>query len=105
MRDRDWLLLGVAGALAYLLYSKATQAVAAVIAWPAEIGNSIGGTLYEWLHPTDAGPDTYYTVLFPDGSKHAVHATDVDRYGAFNFDGSAYTLRVDNKMQRVAVLL
>lgn len=62
---------------------------------PAALGESIGGGLYDVFHPAEnIGPDTFYTVNFPDGSRHSVHATDVSKDGVFQYgtDQTIYQL-------------
>jgi hypothetical protein len=67
----------------------------------ASLGESIGSGLFSVFGQKPAGPSTYYTVSFPDGSKHAIGDTSVDPSGQFTYSGLRYQLGVVNG-QRVA---
>jgi hypothetical protein len=57
---------------------------------PAAVGSSIGLGLYDIFHPDeDEGPDTYYSVIFPDGIKHAVSARAISPDGVFQLSALA----------------
>ncbi len=96
-------LVGVAGYFIYQAIKGLPKLGSSIVAAPAEIGNSIGGSLYEWINPYPAGTDTFYTPTFPDGSRHAVHSTDVGSTGAFVYNNQNYILRTNANGQRFAV--
>ena len=96
-------LVGVAGYFIYQAIKGIPKVGNALLNAPAAIGNDIGSTLYEWINPYPAGYDTYYTVIFGDGSRHAIHSTDVAANGAFTYSGQNYILKTDSAGQRYAV--
>jgi hypothetical protein len=57
-----------------------------------KIGSSIGNTLHDWFGDDVPANDTYYSVLFPDGQRHAVNAASVTGAGYFLYGGSKYSL-------------
>lgn len=106
-KKSDIFIVGLIGIVGYILYKKFSGAVSqtanAILAAPGQIGTSIGGTLYEWINPYPPGYDTYYTVTFSDGSRHAIHSTDVANDGTFTYQGQNYTLKTDANGTRYAV--
>lgn len=85
------LLLGGGALLAYLLYSKATQAAAAVAAGTTAAYNGSVNTVSDFISslfgPSVTSPSMFYTVVFEDGTSHAVAANTVDASGNFNWTG------------------
>jgi hypothetical protein len=54
------------------------------------IGGWIGGKIADATE--DKQTDTFYTVVFPDGSRHAVAADTVSGAGVFSFSGVRYQI-------------
>jgi hypothetical protein len=101
-----WLLLGLGGVAAYFIYQtvKGAGTVASgVLNAPAQAGTSLSNALFDWLNPYPQN-DTYYTVTFPDGSRHAIHSTDVGADGSFTYGGSNYSLKTDVTGTRYAAM-
>jgi len=101
-----WGIVGLAGVGAYLLYQTykgAGNVASAVVGAPAAVGTSLSNTLFDWLNPYAAN-DTYYTVTFGDGSRHAIHSTDVSADGSFTYQGASYVLKMDSAGQRYATI-
>lgn len=79
------------------------------------VPQAIGETISSWFAPTlsgDAANMLDYSVLFPDGIRHAVPSNRVDKTGRFvnrnlsaNYAGDGYTYRIgfNQSNQRVAV--
>lgn len=57
-----------------------------------KIGSAIGGKLYDWFGSDPPATDTFYTVVFPDGKRHAVNAATVSGAGYFTYSGTRYKL-------------
>jgi hypothetical protein len=54
--------------------------------------------------PKSSGDSTFYTVTFPDGSRHSVPASTVDAQGDFTYNGQFFSLAIDpTSGYRVAV--
>lgn len=70
-----------------------------------QLGTFLGGTAYDWFNPS-GNPDTYYSVVFPDGQTHAVKSSDIDRDGYYyrNEDSTYYRIKVSGST-RVAVVV
>ena len=66
-------------------------------------GESLGETLFNWFGPATPAMDVYYTVTFPDGARHAIHAPDVDRNGYFTYGGVKYRMKDDIQGKHFAV--
>jgi hypothetical protein len=66
----------------------------------SKFGEWVGGV----FAPGSAGESSYYTVYFPDGTRHAVPASTVSKTGVFSYDDRRYVLgRQDGKnVARVA---
>jgi hypothetical protein len=56
-----------------------------VQAFTGDENQTLGGFIYDSFHPAPAGPDVYYTVTFPNGARHAIHAPDVNALGQFSY--------------------
>ncbi len=97
-RKEDLIVYGIVGVGLYILYKKLAPHIPDL----PQIGANVGGALYEWINPYP-GQDMYYTVTFPDGSRHTVHSTDVSNTGAFSYGGQNYLLKTNAAGQRVAV--
>jgi hypothetical protein len=68
------------------------------------LGSSIGETIFEWFNkPAGGSSDLYYTVLFPDGTRHAIASPDVSSDGYFNYQGVRYRMGTNGENTRVAV--
>ena len=75
---------------------------------PATIGSAIGTTLYDWTHDDeDALSDTYLFTIQGTTTRGAVNANEVGPTGIFvrRADGKTYTLKRDDKGNRIAVPL
>jgi hypothetical protein len=60
----------------------------------ASLGSWLGGKTYDivsWFSPGDQ-PDVYQSVIFPDGSRHAIKLSDVSKDGLVDVDGTLYRL-------------
>jgi hypothetical protein len=69
----------------------------------ADAGEGIGGGLFSIFGSTSSAPDaTYYTVYFPDGSRHAINASSVDSNFRFSYGGNVYSLGQDGSGNRIA---
>jgi hypothetical protein len=110
-RGTDYLFIALGLGALYLVY----QAVQGVKAAGAAItdaagnayhatsaaltttGESIGGAVFDFLHPPDAHGQVFYVVTFDDtGARHAVDAADVSVDGSFNWsDGVTRVLYND----------
>lgn len=55
-------------------------------------GSFIGGKLYDWFGSDPAASDTFYTVTFPDGKRHAINAAGVSGAGYFTYGGVRYQI-------------
>lgn len=58
------------------------------------VGESIGGAIFDTLNPSDVSSDLYYRVNFPGGAVHAVHASEIDASGYFTYSGTRYQLQI-----------
>lgn len=80
-----------------------------------EIGENVGGTVYDFFHPDELGTTTFYTVTFPDGARHSIGSKAVRGDGTFDFvadgkniafgqgDGKTYQLIVDQQGYKFAI--
>jgi glutamine cyclotransferase len=109
-RETEQLILYGALALgAYFLFRKFSSLATGASASLTSAGNSVGSAVYNFLNPspapiTAAAPQNippgsvttpgqvFYTVVFSDGSKHAVDAASVAADGTFTYNGTDYTL-------------
>lgn len=106
MKPRDIVIIGGLAAFAiWYLRKQASAAADAVISLPGNVGSAIGSTLYDWIHPGDGLGinDTYYTVTFPNGQRHAIPANTVGASGTFDYAGVNYLMKKDAAGQNVAV--
>lgn len=93
--------LGVGGYLLYKVLGKGAQAAStaynAARDWTAD-------TFYRWLGPNEAfGPDLFYNVGFPDGTRHAIPSTAVDANSfAFSRQGTNYRMFLGKDGKRYA---
>jgi hypothetical protein len=69
---------------------------------PQAVGETLSRWTYDILNGDDIGETTFYTVTFPDGTKHAIGATTVSKSGAFAYNGKTYTLYVDASGKKFA---
>lgn len=72
------------------------------------VPQSLGESISQWFEPDYSGGDNvFYTVLFPDNSKHAVGATTIDSKGYFTlpkiYGSMRFRLGVNQASQKVAV--
>lgn len=67
------------------------------------VGSSLGATLYNWFGPKVPATDVYYSVTFPDGARHAIHAPLVDSFGFFTYAGVKYRMKDDVTGRHFAV--
>ena len=95
MKAETLLTLGVVGAVLYLGYKALSAGAQAATTAAAAVGQAFTSTqdalasgLYSLFGPTENfGPTTYYTVTFPDGSRHAVGSDIVNASGQFTWTG------------------
>ena len=67
----------------------------------ASAGENIGGALFDFFNePSDL---VTYAITFPDGARHAVNSSDVDKSGHFTYAGQNYLLKVDGLGYKFAV--
>lgn len=71
----------------------------------ASLGTGIGGGLFSIFGSAPASSSTYYTVYFPDGSKHAIGDATVDGANNFSYGGVQYRLGDDGYGNHVATPL
>ena len=75
---------------------------------PASIGEWLGGKTFDlvsWFKG-DPGPENlYYSVLFADGSKHAIGSQQIDSDGHFTYNGKSYRMGVNSSGKNYAVQL
>lgn len=65
---------------------------------------AIGETISSWFTPNvQPTGNLYYTVTFPDGKRHAIVDTSVDRSGYFTYQGTRYRLGISRDNARIAV--
>jgi hypothetical protein len=79
------LVLGSAYAVYWIITRALPQLGVAVAGKLSEVGESIGGGLYEWLHPNASGTMVYYTITFPNGSRHALPSDSIGSDGRFDY--------------------
>lgn len=100
MDRKTLLLLALLGLGGYYLYRKAADVVKVF----RNAGEALGSGLFDLFHPDPVGETLFYTVLFPDGQRHAVpsravanDATFVNRNLSPNYpgDGRKYKIIVD----------
>lgn len=72
---------------------------------PAAGGEALGGGLFSVFGPTDTTSSTYYTVTFPDGSRHAIGNASVDSNNRFQYGGNTWILGNDGSGNRIATPL
>lgn len=100
--------VGIAGG-AYLLFkllnlgSAVGSAASAVGNALTSTGESIGGALFDWIHPKAAGESLYFTTQFLDGSKHAIPSLSVDIFGRFTYNGVRYLMMSSATVPHIAV--
>jgi hypothetical protein len=93
----------VIGFLYYLARKTVSDAAGAINDARLNVGGVIGETIYEWFHPPSNIPDIHYAVLFPDGARHAIHATQIDSSGRFSYGGRKWRIGINQSGIRVAV--
>ena len=127
MKSRDvYIVAGIAvvgvGTLAYFFGGKLLTALknvnkgtpyegAGVVGTVGNVTNQVlgglpkqlGETIASWVAPGDDTENVYYTVIFPDNSRHAVGASTVDSSGYFTYSSKRYRLGVNQANQKVAV--
>lgn len=73
-----------------------------------DLGEWLGGKTFDlvsWFKG-DPGPENlYYSVLFADGSKHAIGSQQIDSDGRFTYNGKQYRLGVNSSGKNYAVQL
>lgn len=102
------ILAAIAVAIYYL-----TRGAKSVSNALTSTGETIGSTLYDWFNPNPVGETLFYTVIFPDGSKHAIPSGAVSNRQFINSgngvnyagDGLTYQLWDDAQGQHHAVLV
>lgn len=66
-------------------------------------GAKIGETVYNVFNPGSDTPDVHYAVTFPDGTRHAIYAGDIDKSGYFAWGGRRWRLLIDGDTKRAQV--
>jgi hypothetical protein len=88
LKKSDLLLLGAGAVLAYVLYKKATAVTQAAGAAYTGSVNTVSDWISSLFGPSaTAAGATYYTVVFEDGTSHAVPASSVSNTGVFTWTG------------------
>ena len=71
-----------------------------------EIGEGLGEALFDFFHPDPVGETYYFTVTFPDTSKHAIARSQVTSDRTFvnsgnglNYDGDGKTYKLYDNAQ------
>lgn len=68
------------------------------------VPQAVGEYISSWFAPSGTpGDNVFYTVLFPDGSKHAVGASTVNAQGYFNSSAQSWGANLPNKVYRIGV--
>lgn len=80
-----YLAIGVGIYVVYRMVTAASQT-------PAKIGVAASNAIFDFLHPPSNVGVTFHTVLFPDGTSHAVDASTVASDGNFVYNGVDYIL-------------
>lgn len=89
-----------------LLSTPAAATNLAIGGAPAALGEGIGGGLFSIFGSSSSAADaTYYTVTFPDGSRHAIKSANVDSTGNFAYGGTNYRLGDDGSGNKLATPL
>lgn len=65
------------------------------------VGSAIGSGLYEFFNGDTAGEALFYSVYFPDGSRHAVPSKAVSKNGTFKNLNLSPSYRGDGKTYRI----
>jgi|HubBroStandDraft_2_1064218.scaffolds.fasta_scaffold71702_4 hypothetical protein len=86
-RNTNLLLIGAGVAAVYLLYKKVGAAAQAAGAAYTDTVNKTSDVLSWLFGPAVTLPNVFYTVVFEDGSSHAVPANTVDANGNFTWTG------------------
>jgi hypothetical protein len=68
-------------------------------------GESIGSGLFSLFGSSPSGSSVYYTVNFPDGSKHAIGDATIDSNNRFTYNGAQYILGDDGSGNKIATAL
>lgn len=97
-----WLTWGVIGGGAYLLYQLFTTVRSGAQALN-DAGTAIGSGLYDFFHRDPLGETLYYTVTFPDGSRHSVPSRSVDNAGLFRNSGNGVNYAGDGETYRLVI--
>ena len=87
---------------AYQGASAAVDAVAQLFGADPDPEGTIGTKLFNWTHPDSVDENLFYTIKFPDGSKHAIGSTSVAGDGTFSYQDVRYKLFVDPAGNKVA---
>lgn len=95
MKAENLLTVGLVGVGLYAAYKLLSAGSKVVSTAAGAVGQAFTSTqdalasgLYSLFGPTENfGSTTYYTVTFPDGSRHAVGADLVDGSGQFTWTG------------------
>lgn len=96
MNTKDLLFLGLAATGVYLVYKFVNKAGDTLTA----TGEDIGSTLFDWLNPDPTGEMLFYTVTFPDGSRHAIPSRSVVN-GIFQNTGNGVNYTGDGQMYQI----
>lgn len=81
----------LAGAGLYLVFKlvKAGSEASQIL---TNTGSAIGSSLYDVFHPDQLGEMVFYTVTFPDNSRHAIGSRDVGADGSFTWAGERWRM-------------
>lgn len=71
----------------------------------ASTGEAVGSGLFSLFGSQPTGSSTYYTVTFPDGSRHAIGDATIDSNSNFSYGGVNYRLGDDGTGKKIATPL
>lgn len=94
------LFYGALIGAAYLLFKtyRAGKAIAGAAGAAASAAGTAVANVYEWFVPFDTGENLFYTVQFPDGTKHAIGSRTIASDGSFLYNNVRYRMAVDKSI-------
>lgn len=95
-----WITWGLIAGGIYVVYQVVTtiKATGEVL---GNAGSAIGTGLYDFFHRDPLGESVYYTVTFPDGSRHSIPSRSVDNGGLFRNTGNGLNYLGDGATYRL----
>lgn len=97
MKVKDTIELALLGVLAYMVYLFVKKAPDL----PEQIGSKIGETLFDFFNPNPVGETVYFTVTFPDNSRHAIARSQVSDGRTFVNSGNGINYAGDGKTYKL----